>query len=112
MIGQIKVREFRRVDNVEYSSWFSDPSMHKTMGPAWNDEELDHIFSEEKASVLSAFHSSELVGVVSLAFPDDEISSYGITGIAVKPQRQRQGYGAKIILAAQNYCNTQKARSG
>lgn len=65
--------------------------MHKTMGPAWNDEELDHIFSEEKASVLSAFHSSELVGVVSLAFPDDEISSYGITGIAVKHSDNAKG---------------------
>jgi len=103
---EIELREFTRTDNVEYSSWFADRSMNRFLGPAWSSKELDQIFTEEPGSVLSVFHSGELIGVVSLALPDSEHSSYGVTGVAVKPQKQRQGFGAKISLALQNYYKT------
>ena len=103
---EIELRKFTRTDNVEYSSWFADRSMNRYLGPAWSSKELDQIFKEEPGSVLSVFHLSELIGVVSLALPNTEQSSYGITGVAVKPQKQRQGFGAKILLALQNYYKT------
>ena len=104
---QLALREFQRKDNVEYASWFSHPEIDKHIGPPWSGEELDEIFKENPMSVYSAFYSTELVGVISIAFPDQEYSSYGITGVAVKPNLQRQGFGAKIITATQNYLNTQ-----
>ena len=104
------LREFERTDNVEYTSWFSDPSMNKYMGPAWSSEELDQIFDEEPPSVFSALHRGELIGVVSLALPNNINSSFGVTGVAVKPQKQRQGYGAKMLDALQSYFNTPKGQ--
>jgi len=107
---QVTLREFERTDNIEYSTWFSDSTLNKQLGPAWSDEELNQIFKEEPGSILSAFHSNELVGVVALALPNSEHSSYGVAGVAVKPQKQRQGFGAKILLALQSYYKTQQGQ--
>ena len=103
---ELQLREFTRADNVEYSLWFADRSMNRYLGPAWSSEELDQILKNEAGSVLSVFHSSELIGVVSMALPNSEHKRYGVTGVAVKPQKQRQGFGAKILLALQKYYKT------
>ena len=67
--------------------------MNRYLGPAWSSKELDQVFKEEPGSVLSVFRLSELIGVVSLALPNSEHASYGVTGVAVKPQKQRQWMG-------------------
>ena len=103
---QVELREFKRTDNIEYSSWFTDPSINKHLGPAWNSAELDQILREDPVAVLSAFHANEMVGVVALAFPDKEYPAYGITGVAVKPQAQRRGIGTATLSALQYYYRT------
>lgn len=76
------------------------------MGPAWSDAELDEILMQEPCSVLSACSAGELVGVVSVVYPDDVCSSYGITGLAVNPANQRQGIASMILSKIQSYCCT------
>jgi len=99
----IKLDIFERSDNVEYSTWFTSDSINKHLGPPWTDEELDQIFNEEPETVFAAFLNSELVGVVSIALPnEDHRNSFGITGIAVKPTRQRSGIGQCIVNALLN----------
>jgi len=104
---KLEIREFQPVDNVQYASWFSDPVIDRFLGPEWSNEELDEILNDKTGAVLSAFHSDELVGVVSLTFPNIEHASFGITGIAVKPNSQRQGFGKEIILTTQSYYNVE-----
>jgi len=110
MTLRVELREFIRADNVDYSSWFANPSMNKYLGPAWTSAELDQIFKEEPGSILSAFCANELVGVVSIALPNGEDTSYGVTGVAVKPQKQRQGLGAEILKALQSYYKTSQGQ--
>jgi len=107
---KLKVREFKRADNIIYSAWFHDSAMNKFMGPAWSKEELEEIEKDKSGTVLSVFLANELVGVVSLAYPDKKHKSYGIMGIAVSPDKQGNGIGAKILKELQNYFKTQKGQ--
>jgi len=80
--------------------------MNKYLGPAWSCEELSEILNETPCTVLSVFSTGRLVGVVSVALPEKEHPRYGITGIAVKPDHQRQGFGTEILSALKNYYRT------
>ncbi len=103
---KLKVKEFQHSDNEIYSSWFENPDMERFMGPAWSEDELDQISNENDGVVLSVFSSNNLVGVVSLAFPNKENSNYGITGISIAPHMQRQGVGGKVLEALREHFNT------
>lgn len=103
MKHEIELRDFQRSDNVEYSAWFSDPAIDKYIGPAWTDQELTEIFSDNPGSVLSASISNDLVGVVTLQFPLNEPNPYAITAIAVNPKMQRTGIAEQIIYSIQKY---------
>ena len=110
VISELEIREFKREDNGIYSAWFIDSAIDEFMGPAWSDEELEEIENDKSGIVLSVFLANELVGVVSLAYPDEEHKSYGIMGIAVSPSKQRQGIGVKILRELQKYFKTQSGQ--
>ncbi len=106
MISNLEIRKFQRVDSIRYGEWFSDFNINKYIGPVWSAKELDEIEMETESEVLSVFLENELVGVVSVAYPNNEHPRYCIMGIAVAPNKQREGIGEGILQALPNYFKT------
>jgi len=96
---ELAFSRFRREYYQEYAAWFSDPELNRQLGPL-DEDWLSAVLSEQAAETGDTwvvFLSMEMVGVVSTVFDPENRFRAGITEIAVKPTRRRQGL-AKAIL--------------
>ena len=95
----LEFRWFQKDDFSEYAGWFSDPELNRWLGPM-DEEWLAAVLKEAETDgeTWAVFRSVELVAVLETAFHPEQRNLAAITGLAVKPQRKRQGLG-KAALA-------------
>jgi RimJ/RimL family protein N-acetyltransferase len=98
--------KFQREYYPEYASWYADPELNKRLGPM-DESWLNYVLSEdeEKGVTWAIFLVTEMVAVIHLVFDPQGILPCGITDIAIKPTRRRQGIATAIIhqLLAEHY---------
>jgi len=84
----------------EYASWFSDPELNKELGPVVDEEWLSAILSQtaEEGETWAIFLETEMVGVVNATFDPEKKLPAGITEIAIKPDRRRQGLAKAALM--------------
>jgi GNAT superfamily N-acetyltransferase len=82
----------------EYASWFSDPELDRYLGPMGEDW-LSAVFSQkaEHGVTWAVFTGTEMVGVIETVFDAPNSLPAGITALAVKPTRCKQGIGGAML---------------
>ena len=98
----MQVRKFQAKDFETYQSWFSDELLNRHLGPAPDDEWLNHVLTDMEGIQYAFFEKDELVGVIGIVFPGKAHPNYYITDIAVRPILRKKGIGAKMLMLLQN----------
>ena len=108
---KIEFRKFDQKDFPDYRCWFDAQEISGALGPAPDQQWLDHVLSEESGRQFSAFLDGLLVGVVGVTFSNASDDRNVITDIAIKPELQRTGLGSRIVVELVSILETEPNRS-
>lgn len=82
-----------------YVQWFEDESLNKQLGPAPNQEWLEHVLHDATGKQYSVFRAEELVAVVGVVFATKENPVNVISDLAIKPILRSTGLGRQVLAA-------------
>ena len=77
---KMQVRKFQAIDFDTYQSWFSDELLNQHLGPAPDDEWLNHVLTDTTGVQYAFFDKDQLVGV-SIHTCQKEIQLCSICGM-------------------------------
>lgn len=100
MIGDgqdLVLSDFQRKHFRDYQAWFEDPILDKALGPAVDEEWLEHILTDEKGRQLVALKADVLAAVVGLVVSLEDPQTWFITDIAVAPNWRGHGVGRAVV---------------
>lgn len=97
---ELSFNRFQREHFEEYATWFLDSELNKELGPVVDEDWLSAILSQkaEEGETWAIFLGSEMVGIVNAAFDPEKKLPAGITEIAIKPNRRRQGLAKATLI--------------
>ena len=81
----------------EYRHWFADATLARALGPAPDEEWLEHIQHDDSGSQFAVLAAGELVAVVGIVFPIEEAAYSVITDFAVRPNLRKTGVGTQVL---------------
>lgn len=93
----LSFRRFHQDDYPEYAAWFSDPELNRPLGPMDDDWLAAVLLEGDLGEMWAVFLNTEMVGVVGAVFDPNHKLPVGITEIAVKAARRRQGLAKAIF---------------
>ncbi len=80
-----------------YREWFQDPLLAQHLGPEVTDDWLEFVLTDESGRQFAVMDQSQLVAVVGVVFPTNEVPDYVISDIAVNPKLRSMGVGRRVV---------------
>ena len=89
-------KKFTREDYKEYSNWFQDPDLKKSLGGI-DEEWLNFILEDEQGIEYAVFLDNELICVIGITLPSQNNDYLVISNLAVHPDHRRKGIGSEVL---------------